>query len=218
MKFRDQIPEDLFENPYLEKFITLLDELNNYKQSIINKSLRFYRSPLNTNTYFLKRRLEDDYGFPTIPIDFPKDVMDALLLNAEDINAMRGSIQGLRTWLWCLTFGNIVIDDSLFYPVTEFISLSDQQKGFVSKTDPLYPNTPQDPDLFLFDDLNQFGTSILNITIDTMYHNHPSIPTYINTHIKKYLTFVTSNAVINVTLNPGVYVTNTDPYQYFVKP
>lgn len=217
MNFRERIPSEILRNPPVDKFVTVLDETNTYKQQEMQKAFRFYRSPLNTNLKFLIKRLEDE-GFPPIPADFPKDVLDALLLNYEDINALRGSRQGLELWLWCLTFGAITIDDSAFMPVNQFIMLSSPTNGFLSRFSPNVVTTPGAPDLFLFDDISQFGTSILIVDIVTKYDTNTSIINYINTHIKKYLTFVTSSATITVNFTNGPYVTNTFPHQYFVLP
>lgn len=217
MNFSTETPDEILENPYAAKLITVLDKLEDYKQSELDKALRFYRSPTNFNLSYLQKRLNKDYGFPTIPADFPKDVLDALLLCAEEINALRGSKQGLQLWLWCLTFGAITIDDSQFYPLPQFLTLDDPQLGFLDQFSPnVATNPPAIPDLFLFDDYSQYGQTTLIIDIDTKYFNHPSIPLYINTHIKKYLTFVTTNAVITITFNNGVYNTNPFPYQKFV--
>lgn len=218
MKFTEQTPEEVLINPSAKNFLEVLDATQTWKENQIDVGNRFYRGPLSNNLTFMKKRLEGDYGFPDIPTDFPKDVMDALLLNAKDINALRGSKAGLKLWLWCLTFGDITVDDSLFAPVPEFIQLSDPYSGFVSKIDPEYPATASDPDLYLFADMSMYGNNILTVDISTMYYNHASIPDYINTHIKKYLTFVTSGAVITINFTNGVYTTNAEPYQYFVIP
>lgn len=219
MNFTDQTPNDVLQNPFAEKLLKVLDGTHDYKQQQIAYANRFYRSAIFTQPKFLRARLEEHYGFPALPDDFPLDVLQALTLNAEEINALRGSKQGLLLWLWCLTFGNITVVDTYFQPIPEFIQLSDPINGFVSKFFPLYLSTSLSPDLFLFDDMSQFGQSILQVDIDTKYDTTPaSILTYINTHIKKYLTFVTGNASITVTLHPGVYTQYGEVYPYFMKP
>lgn len=216
MKFKSQIPDDIFINPFAEKFVTVMDEADTFKQAAIHKAHRFYRSPTNTNLPFLIKRVEDA-GFPSIPSDFPKDVLDALLLNANDINALRGSKIGLRLWLWCLTFGVISVDDSAFYPIDEFIQPEEiATNGYI---DEFIPNILAGGlELFLFDDLTQFGVSTLIVNIDTKYWNHVNIVAYINENIKKYLTFTTGISSITINFSVGVYTPHSHPYQYFVNP
>lgn len=217
MKFRDQIPEDLLINPYADKFVTVLDGANDFKQEEIEKALRFYRPPLSMNTSFAIKKLQD-LGFPPIPSDFPKDVLDALILNAKDINALRGSKIGLELWLWCLTFGSFVIDDSLFYPFPTAIFPSDPDSGYVSWFSPLITPTVQNPGLFLFSDMADFGVGQIDIQITTKYDAFASITQYIDDHIREYLTFTDQSTIINITYINGPYVTHAFPHQYFVKP
>jgi len=217
MNFTSQTPDEILENPPAKKLLTVLDGVEEYKTIEIAKALRFYRSPINFNLTSLRKQLNDDYGFPTIPADFPKDVIDALKLNAEDINALRGSKIGLTLWLWCLTFGTITVDDSLFFPIPQYLILDSLTNGYLDQFAPnVTTNPPTIPNLFLFDDVSQNGQTTIVIDIATVYYNHPSIPTYITQHIKKYLTFVTSNAVITVNFTNGTYTTNTFPYPKFV--
>lgn len=216
MNYTSQTPDEIKVNPNAEKFLKVLDGMEEYKQIEVDKAHRFYRSPVNFNHLFLRKRLNFDYGFPTIPADFPKDVLDALLLNANDINALRGSKIGLHLWLWCLTFGNITINDTGFYPLPQYLLLDTLDLSYLDQFDPnVATNPPAIPDLFMFEDVSQFGQTTMTITIQTKYELHPSIPTYITTHLKKYLTFVTSNASIAIAFGPGVYNTNTFPYQKF---
>lgn len=216
MNYSSQTPDEIKVNPNAEKFLKVLDGVEEYKQIEVDKALRFYRSPVNFNNLFLRKRLNFDYGFPTIPADFPKDVLDALLLNANDINALRGSKIGLHLWLWCLTFGNITINDTGFYPLPQYLLLDTLDLSYLDQFTPnVATNPPSIPDLFLFDDVSQMGQTILTIDIVTKYDTHPSIPAYITTHIKKYIGFVTSNALITINFTNGPYVTHSLPYQKF---
>ena len=218
MNYTSQIPEEIpNENPYARKLMAVLDGVEDYKQSEIDTALRFYRGPINFNLLFLRKELNLTYGFPTIPADFPKDVLDALKLSAEDINATRGSKIGLELWLWCLTFGAITIDDVGFYPLPQYLQLDTFDLSYLDQFTPnVATSPPAIPDLFLFDDVSQMGQSVLTIDIATKYDTHPSIPAYITTHIKKYIGFVTSNAVITINFTNGPYTTHPFPYQKFV--
>lgn len=216
MKFRSQAPDEIFVNPFADKYVTTLDELDEFKQLEIFSANKMYRPPVCFNYKWLRNHLEKNYGFPTIPTDFPKDVLDALYLNAEKIYKLRGSRVGFKLWLWCLTFGNIAVNETGFYPIPEYIILDDIVNGYLDKFDPEIPSGPGDPDMQLFDDLNQSGVSAIAVTIATKYSAHVNIKKYITDHVKEYLTFMTTGAVITLTFNPGVYNTYTEPYQYFV--
>lgn len=218
MTYTDQTPEEIpNENPFAKKLLSVLDGVESYKQEEIDLAMRFYRSPVNFNLPFIQKELNSTYAFPSIPVDFPKDVVDALKLGAEDINALRGSKIGLEFWLWCLTFGAITVDDSAFYPLPQYLLLDTVDLSYLDQFTPNVATSPPTiPDLFLFDDISQMGQSVLTIDIATKYYNHPSIPAYITAHIKKYIGFVTSNAIITINFNPGVYNTHSFPYQKFV--
>jgi hypothetical protein len=218
MNYTGQTPDEIpNENPSAKKLLTVLDGVEDYKQSEIDLALRFYRPPVNFNLAWMRKQLVQTYGFPTIPADFPKDVLDALMLCARDINALRGSKIGLELWLWCLTFGANVIDDTNFYPLPQYLQLDTVDLSYLDQFTPnVATNPPAIPDLFLFDDVSQMGQTVLSIDINSKYYNHPSIPLYITTHIKKYLGFVTSNASITINFGIGIYNPHTFPYQKFV--
>lgn len=213
MNFSDQAPDGLNISVNWQKLIKVFDELTLYKNKEFHKLQRFYRPPLLTNLNYL-RKLVFELGYPKVPTDFPKEILDAMRLNAENVMALKGSRMGLPYWLWVMTFGNISVDDSNFYPHSDYIILSDEERGYVSHTPE--NDADFDPPLYLFSDAANFGNQELIINIETKYYNLASLEEYLNTHIKEFIHFVDANAVITITLSPGVYTPYDKPYQYFV--
>lgn len=212
MKYREQIPQDLFENPYVDQMVTVMDGTELQKSLIVEKSTRFYRSVVNCDMISLRKRVED-LNFPPVPHDFPKDILDALILNAAEINRLKGSPKGLELWLWCLTFGSLSIGLSGMYPISNYIKLNDVTEGFLGNTNP-----PQSKTLYLFSGYQNFGSQTVTIAIQTKYHYLIALRTYILQNIRKYLSFTDNNITLNITYTPGTYVTNSNPNQYFVIP
>ncbi len=211
MKFRNRIPENiLLENPNADKFVTVLDKLNEFKELEVLKHSRFYRSVLLTDYKFLKKRIEN-YGYPPIPGDFPISVLYNMILNADAVMSLKGTKLGLEYWLWVMTEGEVTVDDSAFYPQGEHIILSDLVDGYVSHFDPL-----ETPDLFLFSDISDFGTQVLTIDIETPHSAITSLENYINDNIKDFISFVSDSATITINFTSGPYVPYAKPYQYFV--
>lgn len=211
MSYRKEIPEVLFEdNTPLDNFVKVLDGVEEYKVGEIEKSARFLKTPLLSDLLWLRKKAED-YGYKNLPNNLVKEQLDALILNANDIMACKGSYEGLYLWLWSLTFGNITINSISFFPLPNYIQLSDLTYGFVSEINPVNNTT-----LYLFSGVGNFGSSVLDVVINTKYYLQPNLKEYIENHIKDHVGFLDINAVVTITLNNGVYNTSTHPYQYFV--
>ncbi len=213
MPFRNSIPAGVFVNQNAEKLVKVFDELEAYKTQEIEKVMRSTKTPLHTNLEWLRKRVED-YGYPIVPYDFTKEQLDAMLLNVENVMALKGSKMGLYYWIWTLTFGNITIDDSNFFPSQDYIIPSDLLFGYVSHI----VDAGDSQTLYLFGDANNFGFQVLDITIETKYWQMQSLIDYIQANIKKFISFVDSNAQINITFTPGVYTPYAEPNQFFVIP
>lgn len=213
MKFRSQIPEQFFEgNNLLDKLVTVLDGTNAYKEYLVDRHSLYYKSLLIGETDWLKKRLED-YGYPTIPDMLPKQCMDALLINARNVMALKGSDLGLRYFLWCLTFGEITIDWSQFYPNVNNLTLSEfTGKGY------LLADNPQDTDYvnYLLAADNDLGKQVLNITIKSIYWDNKWVLDYINTNIRKFINFTEENFQFNLEIADGPYFPIIEPFWYFV--
>lgn len=215
MRYSERTPKVVLENSVIaRKYILLFDEIEKHKESLVEKHTRFYNSPLLTDLRMLRKKLED-YGHPPIPHEFHKDQLDALMLNSNDLMAMKGSYKGLRLWLWCLTFGAITDNYEDFYPVRNFIIPNEVDTyGYVSNVVP-----PDDfMTLYLFSGADNFGHQVLNISIDTKYHWMLPLKKYIEENIFQFIGFVDANSTITVELLPGIYNDDPFPNQYFVIP
>lgn len=213
MKIRNQIPEDLVpENENLDRLITVLDGMNAHKEYLVDRHVLYYKSLLIGETSWLKKRLED-YGFPTIPEDLPKQCMDAMLINARNIMSMKGSDRGLKYFLWCLTFGDVGIDWSNFYPIVDNLTLSEfTGKGFLLDSDPEYTDNVN----YLLSEVEDLSFQILRVGIRSIYWNNPVVIKYINDNIRKFLNFTEDTFVFELSLSPGEYKRYEEPYWYFV--
>ncbi len=241
MNYSDRVPPELLANPNVENFLKVLDETEKYKEQIVEKSVRFYKAPLLTELALLRSKIKD-YGYPAVPEEFPKEILDAILLNMENIMALKGSKVGLQYWLWTLTFGTITVDDTAFYPQGNYIIPSDVDGtgndvnntgyGYVSflednhssdalppgMTSPEWYTEPYQP-LTLFSDVSDFGTQTLIIDIATKYHWLIPLRDFITNNIKKFISFADDNAVITVNFTPGAYVpVNTGILPYTLDP
>lgn len=213
MKFRDQIPIEIIEgNDNLDNFVTVLDKLNEYKEYQIDRSALFYKSLLIGDVSWLKKRLED-YGYPEIPTKLPKECMDAMLINARNVMALKGSDLGLKFFLWSLTFGEIDIDWSEFYPPVNNLALNEYTgKGHVLAGDPgteEYVN-------YLASQEADVGSQILTVNISSKYWNNPHVLSYINNNIRKFLNFTEDSFIFNLQMVQGPYHAIGEPYWYFV--
>lgn len=210
MNFRDSTPEQVFINPNADSFISVLDGLKTYEDLALKKACRFFHPAISTNLDFLRKKVAD-YGYPPVPEDFPKDVLDALILNAKYNMDLRGSLEGLELWLWCLTFGEITIDASGFYPQPDYILLSDIYYGYASHVSPIDAVTYN---LYLFTGTDNFGDQEIVIDIVTKYSSNDSIKDYIEANIREFLMFTADDTTITINYTNGPYVTLDTPYQY----
>lgn len=102
MQFKDHIPEKVLEFPNASRFVEVLDGVREEKQSLINGAFRYYNPALFTDPKWLVERLAE-WGFTDMPIDYPIDCLQLLLLNAGTILRLRGSELGWRLLINALT-------------------------------------------------------------------------------------------------------------------
>lgn len=214
MKFRDQLPQQLLENKYLDNLVTVLDGMEAYKRENVYRHTLFYKSIMCSSNDWIKKRLED-YGFPPFPDNLPKECLDALLLNARNIMSLKGSDRGLKIFLWCLTFGTIDINWDNFYPIVQNLTLSEfSGKGHLLKTDPSDVENVN----YLFDKSEDLGEQYLFIGIATPYFDNPDVIDYITRYLSEFLGFTSNDFTLNLNMIEGPYVAIPEPYWYFVKP
>lgn len=214
MRFRDQIPGSLIEEAgNLDNFLKVLDLLTYYKENQIYSSTYLYRSILCGNTDWLKKRLED-YSFPTVPKDLPKQCMDAMLINARNIMSLKGSDLGLRFFLWSLTFGKIEIDWSGFYPRSKILYLDE----LVAGRGHLLADNPKDvKDVnSLFNSTDDLGKQKLTIYVESMYAENVSVVKYIKDNLHKFIGFTTEYFELDLQIVKGTYQPFDKAYWYFM--
>ena len=212
MLYSDKIPEALKETNNTEKFVKVLDELQKFKEVQLFRSSRLWNPVLLTNLVWYKKILEE-YGWPTIPYDFPKEILDNMWLNSENVFALAGSNLGLDYLLRVLTCGLPIINSSQFIPKPSYVIPNDLDAGYFFSTQD-YPNKI----IYLYNGVDIFLNAGLAIQIQTPYYQLQSLKDYITKNIYKFIGFVDINTVVNITFVNGPYVPNPYANQYFVNP
>lgn len=157
MSFNSQIPEQVLASPNTQKFVSVLDALNEVKSNIIFTSLRVYNPALLSNKKWLIKRLSD-YGVSFIPVEFPLPVIQQFLLNADIILGTRGSKRGLEILLSVLTLGQVTVDDSRFYTDPKVLLLNSIIQGHIV-------GDSNDPKFYLIGDSDIINPAV-SITIN----------------------------------------------------
>lgn len=209
MLFSDFVPEGLKVHTPVENFLKVLDGLQFYKEQEIYKSTRIYNAVLNTNLAHLRKVLSR-YGYPEIPEDFPKEILDNMYLNAENVFRLQGSKMGLDYLLRVLTCGEPTINDADFYPKASYIIPGDLDAGYLFAPQDYPLNT-----LYLYSGVDNYLPRFLYISIATPYHNLQSLKKYIETNIYRFITFTDENTTVSITLTEGAYVRNPYAEPYF---
>ena len=104
MLFSESVPEKVLLNRNTQRFLSVMDSLQEYKQGIIGEAIRTFNPILSTNGKWLRKNLAD-YGFSELPDGFPIRVMQQMLLNANTIMGLRGSKLGLEFFLSVSSLG-----------------------------------------------------------------------------------------------------------------
>lgn len=211
MLYSRQIPELLSEqNPYLAGLVKVLDGLEAYKQAQLLKSSRFYNPVLLTNRDFL-RKLAEELGWPSVPFDFPKEILDNMILNAERIWALKGSNLGFEILLRALTCGEPTVTSSAFFPETDFIILDELNQGYLPDSEMISAGEQ----LYLFEDFTQFQSGTLSVSVATPYEGLESLKTYIQTNLPRFVGFIDEDTTITITYSLGPHVPNPHAFSFF---
>lgn len=209
---RRHVPED-FREGYPEDFMTVLDGVYDFKRDVVRRASRIYCPPLSMNTAYL-RKAAQNLGWPTVPDDFSKLVLDAMILNAEGVFSQAGTYQGLDYWLRVLTQGEPVYEGALL-PKERYIVLHDSLRGYFSGAS----NWDGTGFLSLFSGAaTDVVAGSLALTIATPYWQLASLKTYIEQTLRQILGFTGDHTVLTVTLTEGPYVVNPYANSYFVNP
>jgi hypothetical protein len=208
--FRNTVPDELRTLENIEGYFTVLDGLHDDKQQEMRRALRVFCPPLLTNLAYLRLRAED-VGWPQVPIDFPKEILDAMVLNAEGVFSLAGTYKGLDYWIRVLTQGAPAFS-GVFLPTERYIVPDDVNRGFLS--DDTWNGTFW---LRLFsgaDDDVTAGT--LHVQVATPYWELDSLEVYLNDTFRQMLGFTSPLTDLKITLIEGPYVPNPHANQFFV--
>lgn len=178
MLFSDNIPSALQEHPSASAFMTVLDTLQSFKTEIIARALRVNNAAILTDKKWLLKKL-DELGVSDLPFEYPLQIIQQYLLNADTVFRTIGSKKGVELYCSLLSFGKVTIDDSGFYSKIRALILDSTVYGFITDNN-------KNDFLYLCDDNDLFKESpMLSITIESKYFNgeYPNEATV----IKKYL-------------------------------
>lgn len=151
------------------------------------------------------RKILEEMGYPPIPSDFPKRILDSLFLNAGAIFRMKGSIRGLDYFIRAITRGLPEITYINPVQVNYYMIPSDLLLGYF---------TDSENYSYFFNGFNSSDTS-LTIHVKTPYANLISLKTYLEKHIKKFILFIPDESQINITFEQDIHYRIPYNYQYF---
>ena len=132
MLFSTSIPDKLQEYPTVSAFMNVLDTLQNFKTEIIAESFRANNFAVLMDKKWLLKKLEE-FGVTDMPIDYPIQIIQQYLLNADTVFRTRGSKIGVELYCSLLSFGEVTIDDSDFYKDTELLLLDSSVQGYITE-------------------------------------------------------------------------------------
>lgn len=130
MSFSSSIPNRLQEHYAVMEFMSVMDGLQNVKTEIIAEAFRVYNYALISDRKWLLKLLSD-FGISDIPFDYPVQILQQYLLNADTVLRTRGSKIGIELYCSLLSFGEVTIDDSDFYGVSPLLSLDSSVQGYI---------------------------------------------------------------------------------------
>lgn len=211
LSFKTSIPDEVLAYPATSKYITILDLLYTHKKSLIDKAHRVYNPVLLTDLNYLRKNVNEQ-GYPQVPFEFPKVILDNMYLCAEDVMALMGSKIGLDYLLRVLTCGVPTIDDTNFYPKEDYIILSDLVNGFLPAESDF-----MDDVFYLFDGVLNFAGGVMTISIATPFWDFQPLKDYINNNIRRFVGFSDAFNIITIDFVPGPFVQNPYMFNYFSK-
>lgn len=178
MLFSDSIPSKLQEHPNVSAFMSVLDALQNFKKEIIAGSLRVDNAGVLMDRKWLLKKL-DEFGVPDLPLNYPIQIIRQYLLNVDTVCRTRGSKKGIELYCSLLSFGEVTVDDSQFYPYPKVLLLDSLVTGYLTGDN-------SNLSFYLLDDTDILEEkTTLKITVKSKYFNG-SYPTEASL-IKKYL-------------------------------
>ena len=178
MSFSKYIPDRVLEFSDPNKFTEVLDELYKFKQDKMFTALRHTNPILLTDKKWLIKKLSD-YGVDFIPMEFPLEIIQQFLLNADVILGTRGSAKGFELFLSVMTLGEVKVDYSDFYTEPSILILNSRVQGKLTG-DNVSGN------YYLVDDDSQVNGNVsLEVTINSSYFSDSTIKELIMGTIEK---------------------------------
>ena len=198
MSFSKYIPDRVLEFSDPNKFAGVLDELYKFKQDKMFTALRHTNPILLTDKKWLIKKLSD-YGVDFIPMEFPLEVIQQFLLNADVILGTRGSAKGFELFLSAMTLGEVNVDYSKFYAEPNILILDSRVQGNVTGDNSA-------GNFYLVSDNSQVnGTMTLTATIKSPYFSDEATKTLIMDAIEKsYPMFLGFSPNRQVTFNTSM--------------
>lgn len=190
MSFSSSIPDKVLEYPNVSAFISVLDELQNIKTEMISESLRVNNVALLMDKKWLIKKLSE-LGVSNFPQNFPIEVMQQFLLNADTIFRTRGSKIGLELYCSVLTLGEVIIDDSELYKETYCLLLDSLTQGYLTADTSHEFFTLVDNDEALNPEVP------LVVSIKSKFYQNNTIKNYIASTIEEQLGFYNAKVTFN---------------------
>lgn len=178
MSFSKYIPDRVLEFSDPNRFTEVLDELYKFKQDKMFTALRHTNPILLTDKKWLIKKLSD-YGVDFIPMEFPLEIIQQFLLNADVILGTRGSAKGFELFLSVMTLGEVKVDYSNFYTEPSILILNSRVQGNLTGDNVSGSYYPVD------DDSQVNGNVSLEVTINSSYFSDSTIKELIMDTIEK---------------------------------
>ena len=153
MLFSKSVPEEVLESPNTKAFVSIFDQLQVRKRTIIAESLRASNPVLCNNVRWLFKYLED-FGITGLSEFLPIVCIQQFALNINRIYKLRGSLTGTHLLLDTLTLGESLVE---MEPPdeTKYVKPDSFTEGFITSSsdteDVFYlldRNDPYAPDVF----------------------------------------------------------------------
>ena len=178
MSFSKYIPDRVLEFSDPNKFTEVLDELYKFKQDKMFTALRHTNPILLTDKKWLIKKLSD-YGVDFIPMEFPLEIIQQFLLNADVILGTRGSAKGFELFLSVMTLGEVKVNCTNFYAEPNILILDSRVQGNITGDSSLGI-------FYLVDDDSQInGKVTLTVTISSPYFSDKTTKTLIMDTIRR---------------------------------
>ena len=205
MLFSNNIPDKLQEYPTVSAFVSVLDSLQNYKSEIIGDSFRVHNPAVLMDRKWLLKKLYD-LGVTDFPEDYPLEIIQQFILNAETVFRTRGSKIGLELYCSILTLGSVSIQDSEFYEESSTIQLDSFSQGYITGDN-------SNKSFYIVSDNSEINPETsLSVEVSTPFSDNDVVKDYLKNTIRSQIGF--GNVTISLSFKP----LNTKFYHKLLNP